>query len=59
MLGFLKDDSGQGLTEYALIAALVSIGLMAIMVVFRDSMGRVFDFVASLLNDAPDTQYLG
>lgn len=59
MSEFWKNDSGQGLAEYTLIAALVSVALMAVMVVFRDSMGRVFAFVAELLDDAPETQYVG
>ncbi len=34
-----EDESGQGLTEYVLIIALVAIGLIAVMVLFRDSIG--------------------
>ena len=53
----LHDDSGQGLVEYVLIIALVSIGLIAVMLVFRDSIGGVFDNVAEDLEGAPDNGY--
>ncbi|MBX6365830.1 MAG: Flp family type IVb pilin, partial [Gemmatimonadetes bacterium] len=34
---FVKDESGQGLVEYVLIIALVAIGLIGIMILFRNS----------------------
>jgi len=43
------DESGQGLTEYALIIALVSIALVLILVAFRDELARVFNAIGSLL----------
>jgi len=54
---FWKDESGQGLTEYALILALVSIGLIAVMVVFRDAIGGIFDRIAQVLEGAPSEGY--
>ena len=51
---FWNDESGQGLTEYALILALVSVGLIAVMVVFRDSIGGIFDRIAEVLEGAPN-----
>jgi pilus assembly protein Flp/PilA len=50
---FWHEDSGQGLTEYALILALVSIGLIAVLVVFRDAIGGIFDRIAQVLQGAP------
>jgi Flp pilus assembly pilin Flp len=50
---FWSDDTGQGLTEYALILALVSVGLIAIMVVFRDAIGGIFQRIAQVLEAAP------
>ena len=47
------EESGQGLTEYALILALVSIGLIAVLVVFRDAIGGIFDRIAQVLQGAP------
>ncbi len=50
---FLKDESGQGLVEYALIIALVAIGLIAILTLLRNSIGEVFDKSRNALNAAP------
>jgi pilus assembly protein Flp/PilA len=46
-----NDESGQGLVEYALIIALVAVGLIAILLVLRNSVGNV--------NNAPTTPYPG
>ena len=54
---FWNDESGQGLTEYALILALVSVGLIAVMIVFRDSIGGIFDRIAEVLEGAPNSGY--
>lgn len=54
---FWADESGQGLTEYALILALVSIGLIAVLVVFRDAIGGIFDRIAQVLRGAPSEGY--
>ena len=37
---FWTDESGQGLTEYALIIALVAIGLIIVLVAFRNEIGQ-------------------
>ncbi len=54
---FWTDESGQGLTEYALIIALVSIGLIAIMVLFRNAIGDVFKNIKDRLSNAPGNEY--
>ena len=54
---FWTDESGQGLTEYALIIALVSIGLIAILIIFRDEIGDVFSHIATTLSSAPTNSY--
>jgi pilus assembly protein Flp/PilA len=54
---FWSDESGQGLAEYALILALVSIGLIVILVIFRDSIGVVFDRVATALQGVDPQGY--
>ena len=54
---FVKDDSGQGLVEYALIIALVAIGLIAILILFRNSIGNVFNESRNRLNNAPSGSY--
>ena len=55
---FWSDESGQGLVEYALIIALVALGLIAILLVLRNSIGNVFNNAATQLNNAPATPYL-
>ena len=50
---FWADESGQGLTEYALILALVSVGLIAVLVIFRDEIGIVFERIITELRGAP------
>jgi len=54
---FWKNESGQGLTEYSLVIALVSVGLIAVLAVFRDSIGRVFDRITEVLDQAPQNGY--
>ena len=54
---FWSEDSGQGLVEYALIIALVAVGLIAILLVLRNSIGNVFNNAATQLNNAPTNPY--
>jgi pilus assembly protein Flp/PilA len=54
---FWSEDSGQGLVEYALIIALVAVGLIAILLVLRNSIGNVFNNAATQLNNAPSNPY--
>ena len=57
MRKFWKDESGQGLTEYVLIIALVAVALIAVLIVFRNEIGRVFDRASAALNNAPGSGY--
>jgi len=54
---FWSEESGQGLVEYALIIALVAIGLMVILLVLRNSIGNVFNNAATQINNAPANPY--
>lgn len=54
---FWNDESGQGLTEYALIIALVSVALIAALIVFRNQIGGVFDRMSGTLNNSPGDAY--
>lgn len=47
---FWTDESGQGLTEYAAIIALVSIGLMLVLLAFRNELGRIYNAIRTELN---------
>ena len=54
---FWSDETGQGLVEYALIIALVAVGLIAILLVLRNSIGDVFNNAAEALENAPTSAY--
>ena len=54
---FMNDESGQGLVEYALIIALVAIGLIVILTLLRNSIGNVFNVSRNSLDAAPTTSY--
>jgi pilus assembly protein Flp/PilA len=54
---FASDESGQGLVEYALIIALVAIGLIVILTLLRNSIGNVFNETKNKLDAAPGTPY--
>lgn len=54
---FRSDESGQGLVEYVLIIALVAIGLVAVMLIFRNSIGNTFTNVTQTLNTAPSSPF--
>jgi Flp pilus assembly pilin Flp len=46
-----KDDSGQGLTEYALLIALVSLGLITLLGLYRNALGNVFRNAGNVLRN--------
>ena len=52
-----NDDAGQGLVEYVLLIALVAIGLIAIILLFRNSIGNIFNVIKSNLDTAPASPY--
>jgi pilus assembly protein Flp/PilA len=53
-----SDDSGQGMVEYALIIALIAIGLIAILVFMRNRTGDVYQAVSDSLQNAPSNPYV-
>ena len=46
-------EEGQTLVEYALITALVSVGLITALTVLRSDIGAVFDRIGSTLGTLP------
>ncbi len=49
MLGFIRDDEGQGLVEYALIIAIIAIAVIVAMVFLRDQISNVFSNIGNNL----------
>ena len=56
---FWADESGQGLVEYALIIALVAIGLFLVLIFLRDQIGNIFVQIGQKLQNAPADDYTG
>ena len=52
---FWSDESGVAMPEYTLILAWVSVGLLLVLVLYRDAIGWVFDQLASALRTGVDT----
>lgn len=46
-----RDESGQGLTEYAILIATVSLGLILLLGSFRNALGNVFRNSASTVRN--------
>ena len=64
MVQFFKalwsDDSGQGLTEYAVIVGLVSIALVLLLGLMSDELGRIFNAIVNELTGVgPQQQQAG
>jgi pilus assembly protein Flp/PilA len=51
-----SDESGQGLTEYALIIGLVSVALVLLLMAMSDQLGRVFNAIVTELTGVGPTQ---
>jgi pilus assembly protein Flp/PilA len=51
-----NDESGQGLTEYAVIIALVAVGLILVLVAFREAIAQVFRDTTNELGNATVNQ---
>ena len=52
---FWTDESGVAMPEYTLLLALVSVGLLLVLVLYRDAIGSVFDRLASALRAGVET----
>lgn len=52
LANFMKDESGQDLIEYALVAALVGLGAVAAMGGLANSIGNTFNSVGTQLTNA-------
>ncbi len=54
---FWVDDTGVALTEYAVVLAMIAVGLSLALVFLRDSVGGVFDAAADGLGTEPLDPY--
>ena len=50
MQKLVKDESGQGLAEYAVLIGLVTLALVAVITPFRTAIINVFNAVTTALN---------
>lgn len=48
-MGFWKDESGQGLVEYALIIAVIAIAVILAMIFLRDQLTNQFSMIGNNL----------
>ena len=51
-----RDESGQGLTEYAVIIALVAVGMLLVLIAFREAIAQVFRDTTTELGNATVNQ---
>ena len=49
MVSFFRDDTGQGLVEYALIIAVIAIAVIVAMVFLRDQLSNIFSNIGNNL----------
>jgi pilus assembly protein Flp/PilA len=49
MAAFFRDDSGQGLVEYALIIAVIAIAVIVAMIFLRDQITNIFSNIGNNL----------
>ncbi len=52
---FWNDESGQGLAEYAVLIALITLALVLVIKPFREAIKNVFNAVTGALNNATNT----
>jgi len=52
VMNFLKDESGQDLIEYALVAGLIGLGTVTAMTTLSSKIGNAFTSIGSQLANA-------
>ena len=48
----LRGEEGQGLVEYVVLIALIALTLFAALLFFSDQVGKVFNEITNIINDA-------
>lgn len=51
ILNFLRDEEGASAIEYALIAGIISVGILASLEPVRSAIGKLFEGIAEALPD--------
>jgi Flp pilus assembly pilin Flp len=59
LVSFWHDESGQGLSEYAVILALVSVTMLVVLVAYRDEVGSLFGSIRMALQEDLQVEPLG
>jgi pilus assembly protein Flp/PilA len=54
MKGLLRDEEGQGATEYGLMVALVVVVVVAAMAIFGGQLNTIFTTIGSKISEAVD-----
>ncbi|MFM1564777.1 Flp family type IVb pilin [Helcococcus ovis] len=49
---FMKEESGQGMVEYGLILALISVAVIAILTTMGDKLNKIFTEISEKLGGA-------
>ncbi|MES2524082.1 MAG: Flp family type IVb pilin [Gemmatimonadota bacterium] len=50
--GFVRDDSGASMAEYALLLGVITVALITVITLFRDSISNLFNTTTNTLNNA-------
>ncbi len=50
---FLREESAQGLVEYALILGIIAVAVIVSMVFMRDQIGNLFSMIGNTVHDSP------
>ncbi|WP_413614575.1 Flp family type IVb pilin [Helcococcus ovis] len=49
---FMKEESGQGMVEYGLILALISVAVIVVLTLIGKNLGTIFQNIADKLTEA-------
>jgi pilus assembly protein Flp/PilA len=55
LAGLLKEEEGQGMTEYGLVLGLIAVAVVATLVFLRGEIVKIFDDVKTAITSRGDT----
>ncbi len=53
VLALFKEEEGQGMTEYGLVLGVIAVAVIAVMVLFRDEILKVYNEALGVLKSRP------